>query len=339
MLFSSLSPSAEDRHAPCVGGEKHGRLPRRVTLAPLSELQAVRRSSASQRATPSEMTFAASRSTRRSTSAASQLRSEVIVRRAEGRHRRRGASDESQRLSASPTGSRGSRRRACGPAGARDLQALPPTCPMRSRDNSRFERTCRLGRQAPPARPRSCFRPSDAPYTAAAKPAGPAPTITVSYSAATSSVPRSSSSATLRWCGRITVLSSIDPDRLQVHRRPVGPAPPVCRIRHVGRDPLKRDFVAVKEAPQLGAECIPAMPDNDRARRRRLRRDALKAPRSAHPMGRQPAYFLCDVRHQSRNGVVVASLDAHDARSLSPPESRPGRPSRARCTSPNTSPG
>jgi hypothetical protein len=49
-------------------------------------------------------------------------------------------------------------------------------------------------------------RPSDAPYTAAANPAGPAPTMTVSYSAASGSVWTSSSSATRRSCGRTTVL-------------------------------------------------------------------------------------------------------------------------------------
>src|SRR5437764_418049 len=52
-------------------------------------------------------------------------------------------------------------------------------------------------------------RPSEAPYTAAAKPAGPAPTTTVSYSARSGSVPRLSSSATRRSCGLTTVLPPI----------------------------------------------------------------------------------------------------------------------------------
>ena len=51
-------------------------------------------------------------------------------------------------------------------------------------------------------------RPSDAPYTAAARPAGPAPTITVSYSAAAGSVAMSSNSATRRSWGRATVSPS-----------------------------------------------------------------------------------------------------------------------------------
>src|SRR5437764_812722 len=49
-------------------------------------------------------------------------------------------------------------------------------------------------------------RPSDAPYTAAASPAGPAPTITVSYSAVSGSVATPRSSAMRRSFGRTTVL-------------------------------------------------------------------------------------------------------------------------------------
>ena len=48
--------------------------------------------------------------------------------------------------------------------------------------------------------------PSDAPYTAAARPAGPAPTITVSYSASAGSVLSPSSSATRLIRGLTTVL-------------------------------------------------------------------------------------------------------------------------------------
>ena len=79
---------------------------------------------------------------------------------------------------------------------------------MGSRGSSRSETTCPAW---PPGASRSITivrRPSDAPYTAAASPAGPAPTITVSYSAATGSVARPSSSATRRSCGRTTVLPS-----------------------------------------------------------------------------------------------------------------------------------
>ena len=53
----------------------------------------------------------------------------------------------------------------------------------------------------PPGASRSTtivLRPSDAPYTAAAIPAGPPPTITVSYSRRSASVARLSSSATRR---------------------------------------------------------------------------------------------------------------------------------------------
>ena len=48
--------------------------------------------------------------------------------------------------------------------------------------------------------------PSDAPYTAAARPDGPAPTMTVSYSEAAASVPSPSSSAMRRSWGFTTVL-------------------------------------------------------------------------------------------------------------------------------------
>ena len=196
------------------------------------------------------------------------------------------------------------------------LARRPPTPPMGSRGNSRFERTCRPGRRAPPARPRSCSRPSDAPYTAAAKPAGPAPTITVSYSAATGSVPRSSSSATLRWCGRITVLSSIT--RIAGKSSWAGRGPPHRSAASgvLGVSHLKVIWLRSRKRRSSAQDGIPAMPDHDRARRRRLCRDALQPSRSAHPVGRPAGRLLCDVGHHRRNSVIVVNLDAHDARSL-----------------------
>ena len=62
------------------------------------------------------------------------------------------------------------------------------------------------------------------------------------------------------------------------------------------------------------------MPDHDRARGRRLCRDPLQPARAAHPVRRQLADLLCHVRHHGRDGVVVASLDPHDARRLRCPE-------------------
>jgi hypothetical protein len=61
-------------------------------------------------------------------------------------------------------------------------------------------------------------------------------------------------------------------------------SPPLFRIRRVGRQPPERDLVAIQEAPQLGAGCIPAMPDHDRSRRRRLGREALQSAPTAHPV-------------------------------------------------------
>ena len=42
----------------------------------------------------------------------------------------------------------------------------------------------------------------------------------------------------------------------------------------------------------------------------------LQAPRSADPVGCQPADFLGDVRRHGREAVVVVRLDAHHARLL-----------------------
>src|SRR4051795_1784267 len=112
-------------------------------------------------------------------------------------------------------------------------------------------------------------RPSDAPYTAAARPAGPAPTTTTSYSAPAGSVPTPSSSATRRSCGRTTVLppttrivgrsaapgrgpppglAAADGERGRGGARGQRPAPIVGRVRCVGGQPAERDLVAVEEA-------------------------------------------------------------------------------------------
>ena len=109
-------------------------------------------------------------------------------------------------------------------------------------------------------------------------------------------------------------------------RRPGSPAGPRRRAAgrpsrsaasgRLGREPLERDLVAVEEAPQLGAGRVPAVPDDDRARRRRLGGDALQPARSAHPVGREPADLLGDVGRHGRDRVVVVRLDPHDARRL-----------------------
>jgi hypothetical protein len=53
------------------------------------------------------------------------------------------------------------------------------------------------------------------------------------------------------------------------------------------------------------------MPDHHRARRGRFGRDALQAPRAAHPVARELADLLADVRHHRRDSVVVVRLDSH----------------------------
>jgi len=58
------------------------------------------------------------------------------------------------------------------------------------------------------------------------------------------------------------------------------------------------------------------MPDHDRARRRRLGRDALQSAQSADAVACEPADLLADVGVLGRDGVVVIRLDAHDARLL-----------------------
>ena len=58
------------------------------------------------------------------------------------------------------------------------------------------------------------------------------------------------------------------------------------------------------------------MPDDDRARRRRVGGDALQAARAAHPVRRELADLLRDVGRRGGDGVVVVRLDAHHPRRL-----------------------
>ena len=58
------------------------------------------------------------------------------------------------------------------------------------------------------------------------------------------------------------------------------------------------------------------MPDDDRARLRRLSRDPLQPARAAHAVSREPADLLAEVGSDRGDGVIVVGLDAHDARRL-----------------------
>src|SRR5918911_2073 len=64
-------------------------------------------------------------------------------------------------------------------------------------------------------------------------------------------------------------------------------APLLCNVRSVGPQPLERDLIAVEEPAHLGTERIPPVSEDDRARRRGLRRNALKAARSGDPVARE----------------------------------------------------
>ena len=107
-----------------------------------------------------------------------------------------------------------------------------------------------------------------------------------------------------------------DADRRAIAVGRHGAAPLLRGIRRVGREPLERDLVAVEEVAQLRADRVPAMPDHDRAWRRRLGCDALEPARSADPVGCEPADLLADVGVHGHHGVIVVRLDAHDARLL-----------------------
>ena len=81
------------------------------------------------------------------------------------------------------------------------------------------------------------------------------------------------------------------------------------------------------------------MPDQDRARRRRLGGEALQPRCSARSGGGEPADLPPDVRRRGCNGVVVVRLEPHDARGL-----RGAKPTGKTVpsvigTSPKTSPG
>ena len=164
-------------------------------------------------------------------------------------------------------------------------------------------------------------RRSEALCTAAASPAGPAPTITVSYSAASGSVSSSSSSATRRSCGRTTVLPPTTRIAGRSSSGGSGAAPLLDRVVRVGLEPGEGDLVAVEEAPQVGARSVPAIADDDRPRRRWLRSDARQPARAAHPIARERPDGLDEPRLLGGDRVVVVRLDAHHPRLLRRTES------------------
>ena len=90
----------------------------------------------------------------------------------------------------------------------------------------------------------------------------------------------------------------------------------VSRIRILGRAPAEGDLVTVQEAPEVRAAGVPPMAHDDRARRRRLRCQALQAAQPAHPMRGKPPDLSRDVRCRCRHRVVIVRVDPHDPRRL-----------------------
>ena len=83
-----------------------------------------------------------------------------------------------------------------------------PTAPSGSRGSSGSTHSGRPAPRAPPARPRLCCSPSDVPYTAAARPSGPVPTMHRSYSACSARVRRPSALASSSVLGARSVSPS-----------------------------------------------------------------------------------------------------------------------------------
>jgi hypothetical protein len=111
-------------------------------------------------------------------------------------------------------------------------------------------------------------------------------------------------------------LAADDADCRQVGGLRERPIPGIASVWVVRRDPAERDLVAVEEEPEISAAHVPPMAEDNRAWRRRLRGEALKAVQPGHPVcGKSP-----DLAHEvgccRRNGVVVVRLDAHDPRRL-----------------------
>ena len=172
--------------------------------------------------------------------------------------------------------------------------------------------------------------PSDAPYTAAARPAGPAPTITVSYSAAAACVASPSSSATRRSSGRVTVLPSTT--RSTGSSSSAGSGPPHCSAASGASGVIhaERDLVAVEEPAQLArTRASQRCPTHDRPRRRRVGRDALQA---ADPLARERAELDADLgRLGARSrGSRCASSRMSRAGSAARNAERERRPERDR---------
>ena len=175
-------------------------------------------------------------------------------------------------------------------------------------------------------------RPSEAPYTAAARPDGPAPTTTVSYSAAAASVPSPRSSATRRSWGLTTVLP---PTKRMIGQSPSsGSGPPHCSAASGASGVTQRYEIWLRSRKwRSAAHSASARLPNTTARggcgsaampcrpRGPPMRSAASRPTSA-----------ADVRRRRGDGVVVARLDAASRATAPPPGTRRGTWCRSRST-------
>ena len=152
-------------------------------------------------------------------------------------------------------------------------------------------------------------RPSEAPSPAAARPDGPAPTTTLSYSAAPASFqPRSS--ATRRSWGLITVLPFSKRMMGQSPSSGNGPAPH-CSAASGASGATHRSRPGC--APGSGgADALGVRPlaEHDRARRTVLGREALQAVRPGHAVRGQLAHLCGHLGCRGGDLVVVARLEA-----------------------------
>ena len=182
--------------------------------------------------------------------------------------------------SARSSASRGSRRRAASPAAARGRPARRPRRRTGSRGSSRSATTCPPGRPAPRARSRSCCSPSEAPYTAAASPAGPPPTIdrVVRRRPSASRLELEQLRDPAQLAAGLTVFPLASTRRVGWSSSGgSGPSHFASAHRSSGLDPVDADLVAVEEAAETRAHAsFHLSPMTSRPRRRRLDGDVLQ---------------------------------------------------------------
>ena len=169
-------------------------------------------------------------------------------------------------------------------------RARRPRRRSESRGSSRCATTCRPVRRALRARPRACAVLRTAPYTAAASPAGPPPTISVSYSACCALrlqaeahgevAQRAAGASRCRRRGAATGHS---------RRRRHAPAHARGEIRRLGRAASRSTiWLRARKRRSVAAGRVPAMAEDRHLRLRRLPR-CPAARRCARAPARRPS--------------------------------------------------